>query len=285
MSKQYSHLLETYIKDKSKTLIQDDNFYYLYKHFSLDPELNTLGVFNNNTLKYSYPVDYNDPYDCFCDIELDYTNFKKSTFEKYIKQKISAPCWFANKNSLLLRNKNAFKQDDFIDGYKKFITVTCFNNAPLNILMWSHYANHHKGFMLEFKYRKTSGIGKLPLPVFYQDKLPKIIAPWDMQNPNEDKNMISEIIIKSFLTKSKDWEYENEFRQTSKDGSQFQKFLPTTLSSVILGTKTSDEDELHIKNALINFNIKYKLNTPIFKSKLSTDHYKLYVDGHPRLDR
>jgi hypothetical protein len=36
-------------------------------------------------------------------------------------------------------------------GLEKEILITCFSEVNYNILMWSHYANNHKGICLKFK--------------------------------------------------------------------------------------------------------------------------------------
>lgn len=42
-------------------------------------------------------------------------------------------------------------QKRFSKSIKSNLSVTCFNNNPLNMLMWSHYAQSHTGFLVEFK--------------------------------------------------------------------------------------------------------------------------------------
>lgn len=282
MKNYHTNLLDLYIQKNAKFLVQDEEYYYLYKHFALDAEMKTLGIFHNNNLRYSYPSDFNDPYDCLCSIELDFSEFKKESFEKFAKIRINSSVWIQRKNEFLIAVKKQFNSAAYMEGLRKFIRVTCFNNAPLNILMWSHYANHHKGFMLEFRFKKSDGIEQLPIPVFYQEDLPKQSIPWNMNSLQQDNEIMTESIIKQFLTKSSDWSYENEFRQIS-DSGEFKKFPPSSLSSVVLGTKISKVDQEAIRNAVDNFNQKNSQEVNVYQASTLQDRFKLHVEQHPRL--
>lgn len=102
---------------------------------------------------------------------------------------------------------------------KRFSTIACFSEDVKSILMWSHYADSHKGFALEYDFRPTL-IHPLPrvgvFPVVYSEErydassyltwaLLKILG---VKAVNPDM-MAS---IKAALFKSKQWIYEKEWR-------------------------------------------------------------------------
>lgn len=281
----YKELIEQNLQEKYKQTIQDDEYYYLYKHYSLDPQKLTLGVFDNNELKYQYPIYFNDPYDCLCTIDLNFEKFLKKDFENFINLKINSSEWFENRKRYLLELRKKFNHTEYVKEFREWVAVTCYNNAPLNILMWSHYAHNHKGFMLEFRYKKIQNNFKnLPMPVIYTDEYPKINVPWNLKNLAEEKDRIPEFIVKQLLTKSKVWEYENEFRDTSNNGL-FKKYKPSMLSSVVLGSQIEDEDEKAIINSIQNFNQRNSTNVKVYKASLLNDQFELKVDEHPRLSK
>ncbi|HYD58991.1 MAG TPA: DUF2971 domain-containing protein [Noviherbaspirillum sp.] len=70
-----------------------------------------------------------------------------------------------------------------------------------NILMWSHYGQHHQGICVGF--HSEIDVFATALPVEYRKELPVIYRPDDEGD---------DIIGKTFLTKAKDWEYEDEWR-------------------------------------------------------------------------
>ncbi|WP_436462761.1 DUF2971 domain-containing protein [Acinetobacter seifertii] len=285
MKTSYKELIEQNIQENYKKTIQDDEYYYLYKHYSLDSKMLTLGVFDNNELKYQYPLYFNDPYDCLCTINLDFKVFRKKDFEQFINLSLTPTDWFKNKIKYKNDLEKKFNQSEYVKEFRKWIAVTCYNNAPLHILMWSHYANNHKGFMLEFRYKKIENNFKnLPIPVIYTDEYPNLNVPWNVKNLSENENLISEFIAKQLLTKSTVWEYEKEFRDTSHEGL-FKKYKPSMLSSVVLGSEIDDEDEKAIKKSVQNFNTKHKTNVKVYKTSLLNNKFALKVDGHPRLSK
>ena len=79
-----------------------------------------------------------------------------------------------------------------------------------NLLMWSHYANAHQGFVIGFD---TDN------PFFKNDKTPRTITPlWEV-NYSEKRPMVPEfeqcggdLTQLVFLTKSNHWSYEEELR-------------------------------------------------------------------------
>lgn len=56
---------------------------------------------------------------------------------------------------------------------KKYSTMACFSESVKSVLMWSHYANSHQGFALEYDFRPTleKPIKNVGLyPVIYDDE-------------------------------------------------------------------------------------------------------------------
>ena len=79
--------------------------------------------------------------------------------------------------------------------------VLSFSKVRDDILMWSHYADKHKGLCLEFDGSANSVFFSEAQPVEYGDYTP---LPLD-ENPEKQMN-------RAILTKSKHWAYEQEYR-------------------------------------------------------------------------
>ena len=102
---------------------------------------------------------------------------------------------------------------------KRFSTIACFSEDVRSILMWSHYADSHKGFALEYDFRPTL---KHPLPrvgiypVIYSDERfdASSFLTWALLTmmgiPAKNPDMVAS--TKAALYKSKLWEYEKEWR-------------------------------------------------------------------------
>ncbi len=96
--------------------------------------------------------------------------------------------------------------ENAIEGAKEN-AVICFSEVNDNILMWSHYAQGHTGFCIEFDRNEKNELGKWEycVPVSY----------------NTDNNVLSftlnqltesETFAKIATSKSLLWEYEKEWR-------------------------------------------------------------------------
>lgn len=95
------------------------------------------------------------------------------------------------------------------------IRITCFTNKNDNILMWSHYANKHNGICVKYDLKDCKELLYSTFPVVYSSKRPsisknEILISSSETKVNEDKLLL--LLIKSLLTKSDEWKYEEEWR-------------------------------------------------------------------------
>ncbi|OTG80798.1 hypothetical protein B9T31_15985 [Acinetobacter sp. ANC 4558] len=284
--------------EKYRDLIKDNNFYYLYKHVSLDSSLSTLGIFNNHELRYNYPIAFNDPYDCHFNLTLDYSNISREDVSSLFDIDIPPSDWiyvkqyFLHKMGLMPQFiNNSFKH------LREETLITCFNSNPLSILMWSHYANQHTGFMIEFKIPLNESIF-LPLPIRYTNEYPDIKLSFSefqdiLHNSEENKDLIYKTATSIFFQKSKEWAYEKEFRLIGnpnwKSKEQIDprllKFDPKFISSITLGLNFNKDYLVHIQSAVSDFNERNNTTVEIFNTSLVKGMYKLEVSNHPRLDK
>jgi len=96
------------------------------------------------------------------------------------------------------------------------LMYTCsFSTVPDSILMWSHYADNHKGICIEYD---LNGVGadhpfrKCIFPVIYSDK-PYNLNPWIEKLVAEDTNEFNpDWLVLGLLHKYCKWRYEKEWR-------------------------------------------------------------------------
>jgi len=102
---------------------------------------------------------------------------------------------------------------------KRYSTIACFSESVESILMWSHYANSHKGFALEYDFRPTlerpiKNVGLFPV-VYSEERfdISDYIA-WAFLRIMGIKAKMPDILasIKNALWKSDVWAYEKEWR-------------------------------------------------------------------------
>lgn len=290
----YFELLQRKFTESYKNVIQDDEYYYLYKHLRFDDELRIFGIFDNHKLLYTKPSFFNDPYDCLCLIDYDFSKITKDELIKITGVSMTNKEFKERKDSIIREIKKIPDIMNWGDIGRETFYVTCFNNSPLNILMWSHYTNNHKGFMLEFRFKKIKDVyNNLPMPVFYNDEYPTLNYPFNLTTKHclDNPEYGSELIIKRLLNKAKVWEYENEFRTmpripvSTENSSVLIDFEPSSLTSVILGSKIDATHREKLEVKIKDFSKRNNLEVGIYDSKLSATKYCLEICNHPRLKK
>ena len=160
--------------------------------------------------------------------------------------------------------------------------VTCLSERMDSPLMWSHYANKHFGFCLEYdfthnmikRYQDLNIAKIMLLPVIYSDKRPLLSkalsdAKIKLQYIKTKKlpNTIVEDIIYGLLFKSSDWSYEQEWRIIGIDMQKQTMKLPPA-RKLFLGANIEEPT----RNKLIE--IAKKKQIPVYQMFLSSDKYK-----------
>lgn len=159
----------------------------------------------------------------------DFTNYVKDSFPQgmveNIKEQILATDFEKKKDFLAAYKSQMLQTIDFLypllaDASKRFVSIVCFCESVQSITMWSHYADYHKGFALEYEMRPTltkgikEGVGLYP--VIYDDirydasqyMAWAFLKMFGISASNPD--VLSH--TKCALHKSRQWEYENEWR-------------------------------------------------------------------------
>lgn len=148
------------------------------------------------------------------------------------------------------------------------VTFPSKNDPRTNLLMWSHYADSHKGFVIEFECDFVNGM-----------KLKKV-------NYSEDRHYLTfeDIEEKNFdeliLQKSSEWNYEQEYRSVLKlnkadsiigDKLHLFKIDKRKIHSITFGSRTSDENK-KVVMGIIKSDSEY--------SKVKFNHAYLNDDGY-----
>lgn len=161
------------------------------------------------------------------------------------------------------------------------VGITCFSEAPDNMLMWSHYAQKHTGICVEYDFSKMFSTvpNSLLLPVEYSNRRPLLPIEKVMQCVDGkvlvDQSKMTEIIpalLKSLAVKSDIWGYEREWRHIV-----FVNEVPNRLvqlpiiSRIIMGMNIDPENRRKI------INIAKKKHIPVFCTQLKTDKYEMII--------
>lgn len=230
------------------------------KTFIESGEINLLKkVFEDKTLRFSTPLNFNDPFEFRLPIKNldpsesnDLNNLINTTFDKSQFHNIA------------------------LDEILKDIGVLSLSSTNDNILMWSHYANNHKGIVLEFDKKHL---------FFYESSVDKkLIHGLEKVNYCINKpypENIKEYFLNKnlYLTKHLNWKYEKEYRVTvtfdesnNSENKYNIKFPPSLIKAVYIGVNTENKDFEYI------LNLKQKKewrHLNIYKFKINEKEYKL----------
>ena len=126
------------------------------------------------------------------------------------------------------------------------VSVASLSEAVTEPLMWSHYADRHTGFCLEFsKTGENTLFSGLPIhQVAYSHLRPQIstVDILEAANPMLRQSIspaLRRLITTWLLTKSESWHYEREWRLIEMQEG-YQGLLGYQFSAVIVGARVSD---------------------------------------------
>lgn len=225
----------------------------------------------NDEVWFASPNTFNDPYDALVYIkENEIYNYSKeaciNSCKKGLIDELTQALSCGNTNKILedLRSKDL---------------IACFSETMNSFLMWSHYANSHKGFVIEYNFKYASNLFeyiRYISPVFYQKEridFTKVYV-YSMlllicTNNNEypagaltDECIRKELFLYN-TTKMKEWEYEKEWRLILKQGFK-SIFVP--VKALYIGSRTPEV----LKEALIRI-ARYK----------NIKCYQMFIDNNP----
>jgi len=219
-------------------------------------------IFKKNTLKFTCPLDFNDPFEV------------KPHIKKYVIPNLPG---FAN---LLNETKNVNKFYE-IERYEilKNVGILSLSSVYTSLTMWAHYANNHQGIVIEFDESHDFFNPKLEfnskIPCFLHG-LKKVLYKQKRLSINSD-NWVQE---ENFLIKSNDWAYENEYRMTiildeSSNSDKYNiKFPSEVITSVYIGYNATQETINYILNLKTHDMWK---NLKIYKCFPCEREYKLGI--------
>lgn len=265
-----------------------DNISYLYKYRTIDKY--TIKTLKNNELYFSFPSEFNDPFD----VKIDF-NFEgeKADWKKYLlnispynsESKIEKILNSFEEYNYNIRELPTFDKENYFNAAESII-ILCLSELNDNILMWTHYANNHKGICLGFKTTSISNSIGLEFedsfrfnPSMKKGFLPTYKVKYKKERP-EPFNPLKDSKKKLFefaKTKYLNWEYENERRIIYLYDDIKEKiinFKKEILSEIIFGLKTSQEDINSIKNIVYENYISNGLEVDFYKAELCDNKYK-----------
>ena len=207
----------------------------------------SLGELINETMWFSKPSAFNDPFDCA--LTIDQEKFNKSLAHAISigqRRGLIPANLPPEKHKPTDEDKAMFlKMRDRLLDVTKDIGLCCFTENARSILMWSHYANHHRGFCIEYSLKEGTLLEQEVSIVKYKQDM----ASLTLSDLGPDKARDTVEIL--WRTKAACWKYEKEWRALAPEGN---KSYPTrsTVLSIIFGQRMPLNDRLLVKQAVRN---------------------------------
>src|SRR5690606_35596928 len=201
-----------------------------YKYYTADTALTVL---TNDTLQFSHPSVFNDPFDCNVSLfefeKEEIKGFTRNTIKKHkgndFYERFRLHRNFSQKPTEVAREE----MKKIFEGENSNRGVTCFSRNSTNLLMWAHYADNHTGVCIGYdllaliEYITAINKESCLLPVDYQKKITLLKNFSDL-----------EAIMAWFRTKNEVWHYEEEIRLISRplafdENNRFYFTIPTEI--------------------------------------------------------
>jgi hypothetical protein len=188
----------------------------------------------HSEIYFTSPSRFNDPFDC-CVASLSFTD---ESIKKFFVPR--RPPFISEEKSVKIieGNMRGIKhkcQETLKDLEKKIFeenSLLCFSKINDDILMFSHYADKHRGLCFEFTL-PDDNVFK-PQEVKYQEAYPSLSFSLD----KEALEQMAEIML---ATKASFWRYEAEYRSIRITPEGIVKFPADYLTGIILGCLIDDE--------------------------------------------
>jgi hypothetical protein len=260
-----------------------------YKYLPFDA--GSLQIIADGTIKFTSPSKLNDPFDCAPDIETcnitEYLDSSPDLLARVGERLNLSPAQLSEEKQTMIK-RLGIAADNGVFGQQASdsVGICSLTRDPLNLLMWTHYAQYHTGFAVEFDIPVVvSDIDKpsndrllewlVPMKVEYQSSKP-IVDFFD------DKDTMT---TKQFLIKGKDWAYEQEERVVDYiRGHGIQKYdRKMILHSVIAGMRMDDRNYIALVEAVNKMNQDLNIRIGVYKTEPVKGKFELFVPGRTDL--
>ncbi len=238
---------------------------FRFRPFSLDSKAIARAeeVILNNKMYFTSPKHFNDPFECR--VNIDTSKVTGATLRAYFEGSLRK----GKPHIPPIAIRRAMKDEQthvlrkyLIDTLEREFSahgICCFNEEPFHPLMWSHYANGHRGYCL------VMGTGTwIPNEVRYPPTYPAVTA----LNDETWRDQFEPLLY----TKADFWEYEKEWRVFSnKPGHEY--FESSQLLAIILGAEMQAAAKQKLRSLVA---IRSK-PIPIYEAKLGIKNYTVDI--------
>lgn len=204
-------------------------------------------IIKDGTLKFTSPVNFNDPFDYHPAVLED--GFNK--FARRLNSEIgNGVKRYKTNHRESLKHLQSLRSGTFRDAYTQNMSISCFSKSQFILPMWAHYADNHQGCVIEFEFKSDSPLAEecfsLSINELYQILIPFYVNYSSVRPPLFDEHGRTNTPNTGFhacLTKAKEWEYEKEMRVIVKQPEGIYPFERTQMTGLYFGMKMDKKDK------------------------------------------
>lgn len=248
---------------------------FLYRYYSnFEYVLDTV---INKRIYFPSPEELNDPFDCspkfaflrckgdpevewksilFNHAKIEYNGISDEEAWKHAEAAISKKL---HKDNNWLRDCDKSRRDSLKENQNN-IRICSFSKAPRNTMMWAHYADAHKGIVLQFRSSYFRGKASEEFRMFdinyYDHSIPlkKYVEAINNTSSGDDISAYARLIL---CSKSSEWSGENEVRLFSQN--KYLSYPEEILTGILFGIKCPSNRVNLLLNSISSWNKKPKL--------------------------
>jgi hypothetical protein len=169
---------------------------------------------------------------------------------------------FVSDTITTLKRRQALAPQFWAD-FRNNLRILCLTEDHANLLMWAHYADHHKGAVIRLGcVRARESLLRAAQPVNYTDQAPyfatldEFICYLTGQKEIDFDSRSDLHFLKLVTTKSTHWAYEKEWRVINfkrpgdKGLLRHDTFCPEEIEAIYFGCRVDDSEVLDIRKAM-----------------------------------
>ncbi len=240
-----------------------------------------IDILQNARIRFTPPAAFNDPFDVLPGLQRAVFASEVDRFDLHAEERFDEYM------------REGFRDDKKqVEAIRDDVGVLSLTAEPGNLLMWSHYADHHRGFLIEFAATH---------PFFHQrlskddefHHVRRVTYARDRPGTRVDSFRAARIL----LTKSIEWRYEREWRmlvdftrfahEVVKTGTQAIRVVPLPpecITGVVLGARMPEETREQVCS-VITADPRYT-HVAVCGSELDSTAYRVsFHRGQPHHER
>lgn len=239
------------LKPQNRNIIKEFESipHHLYKYSGLSGKREkwVKNIILESKVYFPSQKELNDPFDCKIPVKFKANDLKARSYWSKVIRRDNPDM---SQSELIRTVKKLLCDSKTVDGKKNLNNqlfksiaksgVGSFTKNPINILMWSYYAEGHSGVALRFNMSPENllkiNVSIIPLEVDCPEKQPELNY-YDIAGDREH------FLATELGTKFKGWEHEEEWRLISVLQSGELELPYEMLDGIILGVQIEEKEE------------------------------------------